>query len=118
MRQKGRPKAILNNSSAKRVEELKANLMRVEGHVKCYEELAGCPHDEGISVTLLISTCVKVLRERLETANKAMPYKALQCNIVSYIGRYRMGGRAPWAAEVQQAHRSPKRTSDNNTDEC
>lgn len=48
------------------------------------EALARRPLDEYVSATLLIRTCVKDLRERLETANKDVSYKEARGDILAW----------------------------------
>lgn len=49
---------------------MEANLMKVEGHVKRYETLAGWPLHDDIPVTALVGSCVKEFRERMKTSYK------------------------------------------------
>lgn len=55
-----------------KADEVEATLMRVEGHMKQFEESSGRPLGEAISAIVLMSTCVRDLSERLEYDTKDM----------------------------------------------
>lgn len=62
--------------------------MRVEGHMEQYEALSGRPLDEDITATVLMSICVRELRERLGSGTKDMSYKEVRDDISAPIMRW------------------------------
>lgn len=72
-----------------------SGLMKVEGHMKQYEALSRRPLDEDMVATVLISTCVRELRVRLDSGTKDMSYKEVRDHIMAFIERRREEGPTP-----------------------
>ena len=116
-------KAVINNGSSKRPDEIEKNLMHVEELMKRYEVLAGSELPEDLRVTVIIDLCTKDLKEHLELMTREMKYKEVRDEIMSYVERKRdlfgsqlkamevdnyeetsptwWGGQDPWNDEAQ-----------------
>lgn len=70
-------KAIMTNTSAKRIEDLEPKLLKLEPHVNRCEALAGRPFDEYFAVTVLVESCVKE-RSKFDSPSKDLPYKGVR----------------------------------------
>ena len=82
-------KAVINNTPAKKPEDIEKNLMNVEELMKRYEVLGGEPLPEDLRVTVIIDLCTKDLKEHLELITREMKYKEVRDEIMSYVERKR-----------------------------
>lgn len=63
-------KATITIPPARRVEDLEANLLKVEAHMNRYQVLAGRPLDEDLTVTILIEASLPEHCSKLEMSQK------------------------------------------------
>jgi hypothetical protein len=82
-------KSIINNPQSKKVQEVEANLMRIEDLMKKYESIATEKLPEDLKVTVIMDLCHKELREHLELSTKDVGYKDVRDEIVNYVERKR-----------------------------
>jgi hypothetical protein len=82
-------KSIINNPQSKRVQEVEANLMKIEDLMKKYESIATEKLPEDLKVTVIMDLCHKELREHLELSTKDVGYKDVRDEIVNYVERKR-----------------------------
>jgi hypothetical protein len=82
-------KAVINNTPAKKPEDIEKNLMHVEELMKKYEILGGAELPEDLKVIVIIDLCTKDLKEHLELIAKEMKYKEVRDEIMSYVERKR-----------------------------
>ena len=80
-------KAIVNNVSAKKPQEIENNLMHVEEIVSKYESLAKESLPEDLKVTVIVNLCSIDLKEHLELITKDMSYKEVRDKIMNYVER-------------------------------
>lgn len=85
--------------------------------MKRYETMAGRPLDEDIAVAVVIESCVKELRDRLETVPD-MVYKEVLDDIVAFIERRRVSstnGPTQWRLGTGRKRSSRCATHQNSS---
>ena len=82
-------KTIINNSPAKKPDEVEKNLMQVEELMRRYEQMADKSLPEDLKVTVIIDLCPKDFREHLELTTKDKEYKEVREEVMSYVERKR-----------------------------
>jgi hypothetical protein len=93
-------KNIINNAQAKRIIDVEANLMHVEGLMKKYENMARDNLPEDLKVTVIIDLCHKELKDHLELSTKDMEYREVREEIMNYVERKRENYNGPKPMDI------------------
>ena len=82
-------KSIFNMKSAKKVEEIENNLLKVEEIFTRYETMSDNTLPEDIKTVILIELCTPDLKEHLEFSSKDVSYKETREAVMAYVERKR-----------------------------
>ena len=82
-------KAILNQSAAKKIDEIEKALMNFEDLLKRYDSMSGETLPEDLRVTIALDLCTKDLQEHLEITTRDKSYREVREEMMSYVERKR-----------------------------
>merc|ERR1711888_320540 len=82
-------KSIFNMKSAKKVDEIEKNILKLEETYKRYEMMSPDKLPDDIKTVIMIGLCTPELKEHLEFNNKDVTYKETREAVMAYVERKR-----------------------------